>query len=134
MPDSRIILLADDDAEDQELLEEALLERDPFAKVDKVFTGQQAVEYLDHCLDNGLPCLIVLDYKIPLLNGVEVLQWTLRNPRYEKIPKIVWSSSSRPEHVKTCLHYGAVAYFVKPTNVTQLGAMALEMLATCNGK
>ncbi len=114
-------LLADDDPEDQEMLEEAILDADPSIKLHMARNGQQALEYLQSCTDNSeLPCFIILDYKMPVFNAVEVLERICVQPRLVVIPKVVWSTSNQPEHVKQCLQKGALEYFVKPSQIGEL--------------
>ncbi|HEY8387211.1 MAG TPA: response regulator [Parasegetibacter sp.] len=127
----RVIFLADDDIEDREIIEETLLKLDPTANIQKVTNGQQAVDYLSSCPENDLPCLIILDYKMPMLNAVEVLERINQMSRFDDVPKVVWSTSRQPEHVQQCLDNGAITYYVKPYSNSDLISMAREMLALC---
>lgn len=129
---TKIILLADDDVEDQEILEDAILQLDPVTDVRIVANGQQVIEFLQNCPDVDLPSLIILDYKMPILNAAEVLERIHPNKRFQPIPKVVWSSSKQPEHVKNCIDKGAVSYFVKPNKMTDLAIIAKQMLAISN--
>jgi CheY-like chemotaxis protein len=127
-----LILLADDDDEDKEILEESILTLAPQADIRTVNNGQQVIEYLDGCGDKDLPTLIVLDYKMPILNAVEVLERMSNVTRYDPIPKVVWSSSRQPEHVKKCMDNGAVDYFIKPNRVSDLDNIAAAILSICD--
>jgi CheY-like chemotaxis protein len=69
----KIILLADDDLDDQELLEEAFLHIEPEAEIHTVLSGKILIEYLPNCLNKHLPCLIVFDYNMPGMNAPEIL-------------------------------------------------------------
>lgn len=132
MPEfKKFILLADDDPEDQEILEEEILKLEPSAKLLKVDSGKEALDYLLTCSDNGLPCLIVLDYSMPVLNAAEVLEKISGLPRLMDIPKVVWSSSRQPEHVKLCMDRGAMGYFIKPNKMSELTVIARKMLDLC---
>jgi CheY-like chemotaxis protein len=124
-------LLADDDPDDQEMLEEAILEADPAIKLHMARNGQQALEYLQSCTDSELPCFIILDYKMPVFNAVEVLDRIHVQPRLSAIPKVVWSTSNQPEHVKLCLQKGALEYFVKPSQIGELKSIVDRMLYLC---
>jgi CheY-like chemotaxis protein len=126
---TKIILLADDDVEDQEILEDAILQQDPVTDVRIVANGQQVIDFLHNCSDIDLPSLIILDYKMPILNAAEVLERIHQIARYQPIPKVVWSSSKQPEHVKNCMDKGAVNYFVKPNKINDLQLMVQQMLA-----
>jgi CheY-like chemotaxis protein len=132
MPEkTMIILLADDDPEDQEILEEAILKLEPAAQLQKVDGGKQAVDYLLNCSEAELPCLIILDYSMPVFNAAEVLGQIGNEDRLRDIPKVVWSSSKQPEHVKLCMENGAISYFVKPNKMSELTSIARKMLDIC---
>lgn len=126
------ILLADDDHEDQELLKEAILQEHPNTDVASVWNGQELFSYLETCPDETLPCLILLDYKMPVLNGPEALDRLRDDPRYASIPKVVWSTSSQQQYVDTCLQKGAARFFTKPNNPADLHEIATQILALCH--
>ena len=128
---TKIILLADDDPEDQEILEDALLNIEPSIKLIKVDSGKQAVDYLLASAWSDLPCLIILDYSMPVFNAAEVLEHLRRKPQLQPIPKVVWSSSKQPEHVQTCMDRGAQSYFVKPNKMSELTNIARQMVDIC---
>jgi CheY-like chemotaxis protein len=133
MPDKiKIILLADDDPEDQEILEDMITRLDAAVDVHKVDNGKQAVDYLLSCREDELPALIILDYSMPVFNAAEVLDHIRHAPFLQSIPKVVWSTSKQPEHVKPCLEKGARSYFVKPNKMSELMEIAKQMLAICN--
>jgi CheY-like chemotaxis protein len=127
----KIILVADDDSEDQELLGGAIAEVDAEAKAEMVFNGREAVEYLEKCFDDDLPCAIILDYSMPQLSGAEVLAILSRNPRFNSIPKFIWSTSNSKVHIDECKENGALNYFIKPDNTTKLYSLVKEVLAAC---
>src|SRR5271168_4880659 len=81
-PPSLYILLADDDEEDQELIRDAIIAAAPGSRVMLVGNGEQALSYLADHGQEPLPGLIVLDYKMPLLNGVETLDRLCGDDRY----------------------------------------------------
>ena len=125
------ILLGEDDADDEELLKEL------FASVDGAFSlvfinnGRKLVEYLDSAPDDGLPCLIVLDYNMPELNGEEILKELQKKPRFTHIPKIIWSTSQRDAYRKRCLDAGADDYIIKPASVNELLESIRYMISIC---
>lgn len=129
---AKIIFLADDDPEDQEILKDAITKLEPNADIHSVMDGQQAVEYLLGCPDSCLPALLIFDYKMPIFNAIEVLEQLRNIPRLQSIPKVVWSTSNQAEHVKSCMEKGAVQYFVKPTKAEELNNIARQMLAVSN--
>jgi CheY-like chemotaxis protein len=132
MKESYTILLAEDDPDDQELIVHAFTEASSTFSLHIVNDGKEVIEFLSAISDSKLPCLIILDYNMPELNGAQVLQKLIGNKRYEKIPKIVLSTSNNPKYVQDCMHKGAHAYRVKPDNFTQLVVLAKEMLDFCS--
>ncbi|MCW3080990.1 response regulator [Segetibacter sp.] len=131
MKETHTILLADDDPDDQELIIHAFSEVCGTYNLHIVNDGKEVIDFLSTTSDSKLPCLIVLDYNMPELNGAEVLQHLTDNKRYENIPKIILSTSSNPKYITDCMHKGAKAYRVKPDNFTQLVVLAKEMLSFC---
>lgn len=126
------ILLADDDEEDQELLRDALYAVAPKAEISSVWNGQEAVSYLAQCPEELLPDVIVLDYKMPLLNGAEVLEHLAKGGRYGGIPKIVWSSSNRQEFIDRCMQSGASLFLTKPNDEIELKEITQKILRLCD--
>jgi CheY-like chemotaxis protein len=127
------ILVADDDPEDQDLLIEALLQQSPDVIVKSVWNGQEVLTYLTACPDMDLPSLLLLDFKMPILNAVEVLEQLREDARYRSIPKVVWSTSNRPEYINSCLEMGASLYFTKPNNPKELSNMTDKVLSLFAG-
>lgn len=126
------ILLADDDNEDQDLIKEVILELDPACILEMVSNGQEAVDYLTNCPDAALPSLIILDYKMPILGAIDVLNRIGNDSRYAGIPKVVWSTSGQQEHIDRCIEKGALHYFTKPSSPADLMLMAKQLLAMRN--
>ncbi len=125
------ILFGEDDIDDEEIL------REIFAAVDKSFDlqfinkGKKLVEVLDSLPDDGLPCLLILDYNMPELNGSEMLELLSANPRYANLPKVIWSTSGSDTYKNRCLELGANDYIIKPSKVNDLMEAARYMLSFC---
>ncbi len=128
---SKFILLGEDDPDDQEML------TDVFSSIDKSFTllfvnnGKEVVSALGKLKDEQMPCLIVLDYNMPGMNGAEILKEIGGNERYKEVPKIMWSTSGSEKFKKTCLELGAADYVIKPSNNEDLKKIANYMLSLC---
>jgi len=127
----RKILIADDDSEDLEILTEVFSQLDNHMSIHAVHNGSQVFRYLASITDDDLPCVIVLDYKMPLLNAAEVLEKISNEARYSHIPKVVWSTSGRKEDMSRCLDAGAKEYFIKPSKPSELKRIAGIMLRYC---
>ena len=130
--DSKFILLGEDDPDDQEMLTEV------FSSIDNSFilffvnNGTEVLSALEKLKDEQLPCLIVLDYNMPGINGAEILKEIGTNPRYQNIPKVVWSTSGSSKFKKTCMELGATDYIIKPSSHMDLEKIARYMLSFCD--
>jgi CheY-like chemotaxis protein len=128
------ILLAEDNPRDVELTLEALSEYNLANAVSVVRDGREALDYL-HCKgayserSNGNPAVILLDIKMPKIDGLEVLRQIKQDPDLSKIPVVVLTSSREESDLFKGYELGANAFVVKPVNfmafvecVKQLGA------------
>ena len=128
---SRFILFGEDDIDDQELLKEV------FASVDDSFrllfanTGEQVLSALSKLSDEQLPCLIVLDYNMPVLSGADILKELNNGSRYADIPRIIWSTSGSETFKNVCLELGAADYIIKPSNLKEMQDIVRYMLSVC---
>jgi CheY-like chemotaxis protein len=129
---SRTIFLAEDDVDDQEFLEDALHSLDPEVTLVSFTSGVKFIEHLDKINDDQLPCLIVLDYNIPEINGAEILKHLNNSSRYADIQKIIWSTSNSSLYMKTCIDLGAKDYVIKPSNIAGIREIAEKLLSWCN--
>lgn len=125
------ILLADDDPDDQEMMITAFSKVNPAFQLHIVNTGKQAIEFLNKATEKDLPCLIMLDYNMPELTGIQVVKDLSKNKRFHAIPKVILSTSSNPKYISDCLNNGADAYKVKPDTFEGLIHVAEEVLALC---
>ena len=130
-PTSRTIFLAEDDIDDQDFLRDALQTIDPGIKLISFTTGLKFIHHLKQTEESGLPCLIILDYNIPELNGAEILVQLREQSRYASIPKVVWSTSDSQLYRENCLASGAKAYLVKPSSINGITEIAKQMLSYC---
>jgi CheY-like chemotaxis protein len=128
------ILIADDDLEDLELIEDAILNAEPAAELHKFTNGLTAIDYLNTSNDNELPQLIVLDYNMPELNGAQLLASMNTQERYRDIAKVVVSTSNAPLHIQECMRNGAADYIVKPDNMQELYDLGEKLLTLCGRK
>ena len=128
---SKFILLGEDDADDQEMLKEVFTSIDESFVLFFVNNGGEILSALEKLKNNQLPCLIVLDYNMPGLNGADILKELGTNERYKHIPRIVWSTSASEKFKKLCLELGAADYVIKPNNIKDLERIARYMLSIC---
>ncbi|MDD8012409.1 MAG: response regulator [Acidobacteriota bacterium] len=121
MSDARTILLAEDNPRDVELTLEALAEHNLASQVTVVKDGVEALEYL-HCEGKykdrrkGNPAVLLLDIKMPRLDGIEVLKAIRSDPVLRMLSVVMLTSSREEPDLKKCYELGVNAYVVKPVD------------------
>ena len=113
------ILLAEDSTQDVELTLNALAELNITNSVAVARDGAEALDYLykrGKFADrgNGNPVLLLLDLKMPKVDGLEVLRSVKSDPRLRTIPVVVLTSSREEQDVVRSYELGVNAYVVKP--------------------
>jgi CheY-like chemotaxis protein len=117
----RTILLVEDNYKDVELTLEALEGNNLANRVVVLRDGVEAMEYL-RCegkyadRKKGNPAVILLDNKMPRMNGIEVLETIRIDPALKMIPVVMLTSSREEPDLKRCYELGVNAYVVKPVN------------------
>ena len=117
------ILLVEDNPHDAELTMRSLKKGQLLNKVLWVKDGQEALDYLNRAGaysnrgEDDHPRLILLDLKMPKVDGVEVLKRIKSDERLKSIPVVVMTSSSEPPDVLKCYQFGVNSYVVKPVDL-----------------
>jgi CheY-like chemotaxis protein len=119
LTESKYILLAEDDPNDVELTLAALAEYNLATRVAVVRDGAEALDYLfrhGKFADRleGDPVVVLLDLKMPKVNGLEVLHKIKSDENLKTVPVVALTSSRESPDVKRCYDYGVNAYVVKP--------------------
>jgi len=115
------ILLAEDNSHDIELTLAALEEYNLANEVIVARDGAEALDYLHgrgkftgHA--NGLPVVVMLDLKMPKVDGLEVLQQMRNDPALKSIPVVMITSSREEQDLIRSYELGVNAYVVKPVD------------------
>lgn len=127
------ITVIEDDCDDSTFLAEAFNEVSPQHTVLCFKTAERLFTYLDALPDHELPCLIITDLNIPIVNGFAILAMLTENERYMSIPKVVYSHSSNPRDKEASIAAGALLYIKKPNTIAEIRENAREMLSYCRG-
>lgn len=128
MNDQHWILLVDDDPHDADLAMRALAAHRPAPRVVVVHDGVEAMQCLgrrgNHQSEaaDDLPAMMLLDLKMPRMNGFEVLQAVKFDDRLKNIPVIIFTSSGEESDLRRSYELGANAYVVKPVNSKEFRA------------
>jgi CheY-like chemotaxis protein len=128
------ILLVDDSPRDTELALDALAQNNLANEVVAVHDGVEALDYLYRRgqfagRTNGQPAVVLLDLKMPKVDGLEVLRQMKSDPQLKMIPVVVMTSSQEEQDLVRSYQLGVNAYVVKPVRfqefveaVKQVGA------------
>jgi two-component system, response regulator len=118
------ILLVEDSQTDAELTLRALRLKQFANQVTWVKDGAEALEYL-FCegqydgRSNGHPCLVLLDLKMPKVDGIEVLRRIKNDERTKTVPVVMLTSSAEERDVVEGYQLGVNSYIVKPVDFDQ---------------
>jgi len=119
------ILLVEDEEAHAELTKRAIRKAGNANRVDIVYDGEQALDYLfnskkftdkDKC---PVPGLILLDIKLPGIDGIDVLKSIKEDPDLKRIPVIMLTTSEREEDVARSYEHYANSYLTKPVGFNE---------------
>jgi two-component system, response regulator len=125
MRDDMDILLIEDNAQDIEITLRAFQKHHITGKIHVVRDGEEALECLFSTgrYTDRSPCqntrLILLDLKLPKVDGLEILQKIKADPRTKHIPVVVLTSSREEADLEKSYGYGVNSYVVKPVDFPQ---------------
>lgn len=124
MKTTKWILLAEDDAALAELTMLALRADTLACEIIVARDGAETMDCLHHrnrfeTVADGNPVLVLLDLKMPKVDGLEVLQQIKSDPRLKNIPVVMFTSSCEESDVSRSYQLGANAYVVKPVDYQQ---------------
>ena len=127
------ILLAEDDPNDVELTVDTLKRHHVANRIQVVRDGAEALDYM-FCTGryasrdmNDAPKVVLLDLKLPKVDGIQVLRRIKGDERTQKIPVVVLTSSREAPDIAECYRLGVNSYIVKPVDLQQFSD-AVRML------
>jgi CheY-like chemotaxis protein len=116
----RHILLVEDNESHADMIIRSLNDKLSARKIHHVPDGEQALDYLfcrgafSDPVSNPRPDLILLDLRLPRIDGLEVLKIIKTTPSLTRIPVVILTSSDAEHDIKTSFDYHANSYLVKP--------------------
>ncbi len=117
------ILQVEDEEADIFLIQHVFKKAGITSPLQAVTDGQMALDYLSGTgayadrATHPLPCLVLLDLKLPKLDGLEVLAWIRQRPQFQGMVVVVFSSSSHPADVERAYRLGANSFIQKPSGM-----------------
>jgi CheY-like chemotaxis protein len=132
---TRVILLVEDNEDDVELTLRAFARADVIYEIVVVRDGAQAIDYVQRMSgDEGVPQVVLLDLKLPRLDGFEVLRRLRSDERTRRLPVVVLTSSDEEQDMAACYDLGANSFLRKPVDFArfvdtarQLGSYWLDL-------
>lgn len=123
MRKKKLILIAEDDADDRLMINEAFMENNMPAGIVFFENGAELLEYLysfDEETERTLPDLILLDLNMPKMDGKAVLSRLKLHTQYREIPVVILTTSRSREEEVNVMEMGASGFFTKPSSFTEL--------------
>ena len=123
------VLLVEDSPDDALIMQRAWKKAGLAQPLSLVDDGQKAVDYLSGTgpwadrQKHPLPCLVLLDLKLPYLSGLEVVSWIRAHEPCSRMPVIFLTASHSEKDIQQAYTRGATAYLVKPPTPDELVRM-----------
>lgn len=125
MPDNKTLLLVEDNPDDEILIKRAL---GKYNVLNEIIVAHDGVEALDYLFGEGefegrdisnMPQVVLLDLKLPRMDGLEVLRRLRANQRTRLLPVVVLTSSDEEKDIIESYELGANSYVRKPVDFVQ---------------
>ncbi len=127
------ILLVEDNPNDVELTLRALKKANISNQIHVVRDGEEATEFIfcegkfTNRRIEDMPSVILLDLKLPKIDGLDILKRVKSDPRTKSIPVIVLTSSREQKDILESYNLGTNSYIVKPVNFEQFAAAVQQL-------
>ena len=129
-PKSVDILLIEDNPDHAELIIKALRNNNVLNEVHVVTSGEEAMDFLHQrgaYANAARPGLILLDIKLPGMDGIEFLRRVKADPKLKPIPVVVLTTSAGEKEIVDSYRCGANSYIVKPVDFAQFVKVIKEL-------
>jgi CheY-like chemotaxis protein len=116
---ARPILLVEDNPMDLDLTLQALQEHSVANPIVACRDGEEALEYIEEHrspTDSRIPILVLLDLRLPKVDGIEVLRRARASPVWKQVPFVVMTTSRENRDIEAAYRLGVNSYIVKPVD------------------
>lgn len=128
MSDEKVdIVIVEDDPSDAELITRVFRKHNMANRIVLLKDGAEALDFFFGSRANDDPKVILLDLKLPKINGIEVLQRLKSDERTKNIPVVVLTSSAEDQDIKDAYKYGVNSYVTKPIKFDEFANAVAEM-------
>jgi CheY-like chemotaxis protein len=121
------VLFVDDDPDDLQLIQEVIEEMRAGFIATEARNGQEALAYLGTLDKDQLPCLIVLDMNMPILDGKQTVSIIKSIPAFQQIPVIIFTTSTRETDILFFEEHG-VKMITKPCSYKEMQSAIHKLL------
>jgi CheY-like chemotaxis protein len=126
-----VILIADDDAGHARLIEKNLVRAGIGNQIERFEDGQQVLDFLfrrgERRREPDTGYLLLLDIRMPKVDGVGVLRQLKEDPELRRLPVIMLTTTDDPREVQRCHEFGCSHYIVKPVDYLQFADAVTKM-------
>lgn len=126
------ILIADDDEGHTILIEENLRLAGLENPVIRFRDGRELLDFLHgihprHRMEPGRPCLLLMDVRMPRMDGMETLRRIKADPRFRRLPVVILTTADDPREVNRAHDLGCALYLTKPVDYSRFADAVLQL-------
>lgn len=108
------VLFVDDDSDESYLFNEALEQAGLTITLNRATNGNNLISYLH--TNQTIPDLVIMDINMPYKDGVEALTEIRNDPRFAKLPLVIYSTNKNEKSINSCYEKGANLFVIKPND------------------
>jgi CheY-like chemotaxis protein len=130
---SDLIVYVEDDQNYAEILETTLKEGCFKHRMLHLESAEEAIRYLEgtgkyaNRLEFPIPALLLVDLKMPRMNGLEFLEWVRTRSKYRHLPVVILTSSDEMKDIRRAYTLGANSFLIKPPRIHDLKEMMIAL-------
>jgi CheY-like chemotaxis protein len=122
------LIVVDDDPDDLLIFQQEFEVQHPGISVFYLSSGMELLDNLAHSTGSELPPVILLDFKMPDVSGAEILELLNADRKYDRLVRIVWSTSQLAKDIESCRRLGVADFLVKPASNEELHCVVSKVV------